>query len=270
MEEKILQEELCRRFKVSETDLKKHYSRVQEKVFKEGYELKKVKVNKEWEYSIVERNVINDTGYLSLEIFTELKDYCFLLVLLLACLQFETFRGTVDELLILMNIKVTAANKQKLYDSINILKAKKYVYGAEDPADNKVFNLSLSVKYIKELKISHNMMYKSSYLAIHHKKRGYYAILKTWLAIQYFVWDNHRKARTYNDFVSLTNLPVSAIRDSIKLLEEENIIKTKKAYLRKEIRIGTNYDINAFDENNRENVIVEDKEEQNEAFLFEV
>lgn len=245
-------EEVCEKYNVSLSSLKTKFSRTQKAILKNyGVQIDKIgrgdnTVYEETDiyshavtmYDELKDDIIIDRSTIKFE---SVEFNCFLAIILT---KFMTFRGTYEDFLKYMGLKVTKANIEMITDAINALVEKGIVNKYDDKSTNEgYFILSLVRKAEVEMKIGITMIKNCKEIAEKNGKRDYIKLLKTWLGMQIM---SEEQPFTMKMLENVTGLSEKTLRANKKLLEKNDYFKTTKAYTIGCKCLGQNVDINVF------------------------
>lgn len=246
-------EELCNKYEVSESTVTSNFKRVQASIKKKtGIIIEKEGRGK----SAVYNEIVQDTGRANVMFEEEKKDFiidrsalsyesiefnCFLAIVLT---QFMVFRGTYEDLLKYMGLKINDKNLDMIKDAMEGLRDREIILLYYDKStEEEFFTASLLRKAEVDMKIGIDMVKTCKKIADDNNKRDYIPLLKTWLAMQIMAEDQPFKLA---DLENLTGLSTYQVRESKKLLEGNELFKTTRAYQSGIKCVGQSVDLNGF------------------------
>lgn len=245
-------QELCAKYKKSENTVLNAFPRTQASILKK-YNVKIIKVGrgKDAEYiesidegtraiTLYEEDE-NSLFYIDDEIIS-LEMWEFLVFIALLARRELVFRGTYKQLLQYVQKPVSEKNLGAISAATLSLKNKGYVLMAEDDEDG-YFILGVKRHSEKQLVDIQMDLVKTCYsIAEENHKQNWVPLLKVYAGALLL---HPEEPFTMERLSALINLPISAIRDSKKLLEENNIVKFNKEYMEDTyICLGTAADVN--------------------------
>ena len=246
-------EELCKKYKKSENTVLNALPRTQASILKKyGVKIIKIGRGKDAEYieSVDQSNRAltlyeepeNNLFYIDDEIIS-LEMWEFMIFIALLVRPELVYRGTYKQLLGYLKKPINEKNLGAISAAIDNLKNRGYVLFAEDDEDD-YFILGLK-RHVEKQVIDIQMdLVKTCYkIAEENNKQSWVPLLKVYAGAMYL---HPEEPYTMEQLSALIGLPISAIRDSKKLLEENNIVKFKKEYIEDSyICLGSSADINA-------------------------
>lgn len=229
--------ELCLKYHVSESSIKTAFPRTQ-KAIQKKYGVRIVKEGRgnnaeyfeEFEddgrantiYEEVKDDIIIDS-----ESF-KLMDWDFLVFLAIIITPMRVFRGTYEDLLRYIEIKVTNNNIFLVKHALSELKSKGFINYEVDATTNENYIIAYIYRKVEQqMHIDADMIKVCKRLAEKYNKRSWIPLLKTWLGIQIMY---ERQPYTINDLKRVTGLSDYQIRTSNQILKESHIYITSRAY----------------------------------------
>lgn len=229
--------ELCAKYSVSESSVKTAFPRTQKALLKK-YGVKIIKEGRGaaaeyfevWEddgransiYDEVKDDIIIDN-----ESF-KLMDWDFLVFLAIIITPMRVFRGTYEDLLRYIDIKVTPYNLRLVKYALDDLKNKGFVNYSIDNSTSENYIIAYIYRKIEqEMHIDKGMVTTCKKLAEKYNKRSWVPLLKTWLGIQMMF---ERQPYTMNDLKKVTGLSEYQLKTCNQILKESEIYRTSRAY----------------------------------------
>ena len=243
--------EVCEKFGYSESTVKTQFSKVQQKLLKDK-NIKLVKTGRGnnvvyYEEALEDKRALTMYQEPQHEIFISqdltLINWEFHIFLAIVTTPMKTFRGTIEQLLQYMDIPVSSGNKEKALEAIKQLIEKHFIGYWLDPTDDSYFSLIIYRKVEEEMKIDYIMLLICKELADKHNKKSWIPLLKTWVGVQLL-----EKSQPYTlaRLQQLTGLSAYQIRDCNKILKENDIYITSRAYNGMTRCLGSMVDLNGF------------------------
>lgn len=155
------------------------------------------------------------------------------------------FRGSFEDFLNYVQIGATKDNVDNLKGALSYLEENGFISYTLDRTDRNYFVASLLRQKEVDMRLEIGMIRKCKQLSDIHNKRSWVPILKTWMGMQ-FVYENNKQPFTMEDMKKLTGLSEYQIRESKKILEEDDLFRTSKAYISYDRCIGQNVELNGF------------------------
>ena len=246
-------EEVIKRFNISESSLKGAFPRTQKSIYKKwGVHLIKKGRGKSATYEIEEEN--NDCRALTL--YNEIKDdiafdeesihlmtWPFLVFLTIVATPMLVFRGSYEDFLRYVQLKVSKENIKDLKETLQELNNNEYISYTIDKTDDNYFVAALYRQREEQMHIGIGMVKICKQIADAANKRSWVPILKTWIGMQMMA---EKKLFKREDLVTATGLSIYQITESKKLLEENDIFKTTQVYLDYQTCVGSTVELNGF------------------------
>ncbi len=257
----MTRKELCNQFNISENSVKTQFPKTQQKFLKKFHlVLTKTGRGEKADYQV--RPVEGDraqTMYLEKNRqvmiaeseFSNLVDFNFMVFLAICSTERTVFYGSYEEFLDYVEVKKTKANIENLKDALEFLCEKEYIRYEVDKTNSNYFVAYLFFAVRQKMAISLDMAERCKELAKKNNKHSWVPLLKTWIGVQY-MYDN--QPFTMKELCSLTGLSAYQVRDCKKILEQDNLFVTSKAYVNYNTCIGTNVDLNGIIKENRDYV----------------
>ena len=183
--------------------------------------------------------------------FSNLVDFNFMVFLAICSTERTVFYGSYEDFLDYVEIKKTKANIQSLKEALEFLYEKDYIRYEIDKTNSDYFVAYLFFTVRQKMAISLDMTTRCKELAKKSNKRTWVPLLKTWIGIQY-MYDN--QPFTMKQLCALTGLSEYQVRDCKKVLEQDNLFVTSKAYVNYNTCIGSNVALNGIIKENRDYV----------------
>jgi hypothetical protein len=243
--------ELCEKYGVTEGTLKSNFSRVQKSILKKyGVNITKIGRGEKVSYQETESDCRAMTIFQEdkEKIFLDeqslqLKNFNFLVLLAIVTTPMLVFRGSYKDFLAYVSKPATKDNINSLKEALDMLVEKEYISLTIDKTNSDYFVAALYRKVEEEMNVGIAMVQMCKKLAEDNGKKTWIPLLKTWLGIQVAA---ENQPFTMGQLMALTGLNDRQIRESRKILEQNDIFKTSKAYLSYNICLGTNVDLNGF------------------------
>lgn len=242
--------ELSEKYGVAESTLKNAFPRAQKSILKK-YNVNIVKKGRgetaSYEEEVPELYPHAMTMYEEVkekDIFLDnksfhLKNGEFLVFLAILTTPMFVFRGDYNTLLKYIGINQTAANVEILKKSINILEMNGFIAVIHD-IDN-VITISLRRAVEKKFNVGLGMIRRCKMLAEVNHKRSWIPLLKTWVGMRIAYED---QPTTLQKLSEITGLSIAQLRESKKILEEEELFRTRLEYASPQVCIGQSIELN--------------------------
>lgn len=243
-------EEVSKKYNIAISSLKNNFPRCQESIFKKyGVKIKKegrgIKAEFREEYESDNRAVSifqEEKEDMILDISNiKLINWDFLVFLALVMTPMLVFRGSYEDFLKYIEVKVTKANVELLKESLNSLFENDMISYIIDKTDSNYFVAAVYRKIEEKMQVSIDMVRNCKLLAKKHNKRSWVPLLKIWLGVN--ILSNHQPY-TMKDLCELTGLSEYQVKVNNKILKEADIYKTDRVYLSKDVCSGVNVDLN--------------------------
>ena len=246
-------EEVSKRFSISESSLTGAFPRTQKSILKKwGVHLIKKGRGATAMYEIEEEK----TDCRALTLYNEIKDditfdeasihlmtWPFLVFLTIISTPMLVFRGSYEDFLNYVQIRVTKDNLKDLKETLKELTEREYISYTIDKTDNNYFVAALYRKREEQMHIGIGMVRTCKQIADAAHKRSWVPLLKTWIGMQMMA---ERGLYRKEDLVAATGLSAYQVNESRKLLEQNEIFKTTQVYLDYQTCIGTTVELNGF------------------------
>ena len=183
--------------------------------------------------------------------FSNLLDFNFMVFLAICTTPMGTFYGSYEDFLDYVEVRKTKDNLQNLKEALNVLSAAEYIEYVIDKTNTNYFNAFLFKRTRETMAISLDMAERCKKLAKENNKQSWIPLLKTWIGVQY-MYD--KQPFTLAELSAVTGLSPYQIRESKKVLEQDNLFTTSRAYVCYDRCIGTNVELNGIYEANRDAV----------------
>ena len=131
---------------LTENYLVKDFKKAQQKMQKKGYELTKVKVANEWQYTVVTNNTTerNEYSIITMEQLEQYQSYEFGIFLLLSAMPMRVFVGSYKEFFNLIYLNYTKSNKEAFKKSLDKLEQEKIIFYKIDPTNEDHFIIAFT------------------------------------------------------------------------------------------------------------------------------
>ena len=254
-------EELCQKFGVSKSALSSHFKRVQDTIKKKyGVSVEKVGRGASADYIITDcsneiktsisliqdahKDVLMDKDNLS-----NLIDWDFMVFIGIITCPLMVFRGNYKQFLEYVGIKnKTKQNIQRLKESFAALCDRGYIDFIEDKStDEDYFILYIKRKTENEMKVGIDMIQRCMKLQVVNSMNSWVPLLKTWLGLQLIAVDEGRNSFTMKELEDITGVNVKMLTKCKKILEEDNLFQTSKAYSVGYLCSGQNINMNGIE-----------------------
>ena len=246
-------EEVSKRFGVSTTSLMGAFPRTQKSILKKwGVHLIKKGRGSSATYEVEE----DKTDSRALTLYNEIKDdiafdeesihlmtWPFLVFLTIIATPMLVFRGSYEDFLNYIQLKITPENIEELKATLQELTDREYISYTIDKTDNNYFVAALYRKREEQMHIGIGMVKTCKEIADAAHKRSWVPILKTWIGMQMMA---EKKTFKMDELRSATGLSAYQVNESKKLLEENEIFKTTQVYADYQTCIGSAVELNGF------------------------
>lgn len=246
-------QEVAQKFQISEKSLTGAFPRTQKSILKKwGVHLIKKGRGASAIYEIEEE--VSDCRAMTL--YNEIKDdiafdeesvrlmtWPFLVFLTIIATPMLVFRGSYEDFLQYIQLKISKENLQALKDTLQELNEREYISYTIDKTDNNYFVAALYRKREEQMHIGINMVRTCKQIADAANKRSWVPLLKTWIGMQMMA---EKGLFTREDLVAVTGLSIYQITESKKLLEANELFKTTQVYADYQTCIGTQVELNGF------------------------
>ena len=246
-------QEVAQKFQISEKSLTGAFPRTQKSILKKwGVHLIKKGRGVSATYEIEEE--VSDCRAMTL--YNEIKDdiafdeesirlmtWPFLVFLTIIATPMLVFRGSYEDFLQYIQLKISKENLQALKDTLQELNEREYISYTIDKTDNNYFVAALYRKREEQMHIGINMVRTCKQIADAANKRSWVPLLKTWIGMQMMA---EKGLFTREDLVAVTGLSIYQITESKKLLEANELFKTTQVYADYQTCVGTQVELNGF------------------------
>ena len=172
-----------------------------------------------------------------------LMTWPFLVFLTIIATPMLVFRGSYEDFLQYIQLKISKENLQALKDTLQELNEREYISYTIDKTDNNYFVAALYRKREEQMHIGINMVRTCKQIADAANKRSWVPLLKTWIGMQMMA---EKGLFTREDLVAVTGLSIYQITESKKLLEANELFKTTQVYADYQTCVGTQVELNGF------------------------
>lgn len=251
--------EVCQKFGYSESYVSKNFPKFQKAVLsKYGVMLDKEGKGSSAEYIIIEDNSHAATLYkeqnrsvmLSQSEFKHIINMDFATFLGIIMTPFQVFRGSYDDFLRYIQADRNDSNRENLKKALTFLAEHDYIHYAIDKTDDNYFFAGIYRRTEEKIAVGIDMIRICKKLAVKYHKRSWVPLLKLWMGIKY-LYINGLQPYTIQDLVDLTGLSVYQIRESGKVLEQDNAFVTDKVYLDYTRCLGKTVELNIIHDGNK-------------------
>lgn len=244
-------QELCEKYKVSESSVLNAFPRTQKSILKKYG----VKITKEGRgASATYREEFEDDKRAE-TLFEEsreiislnnesvmLASWEFMVFLAIVTTPMFVFRGSFEDFLRYVQVTINDTNVISLKEALENLKDRDFISYQIDKTNENYFVAALYRKVEEDMQIGIGMVRDCKKLAEKYNKRSWVPLLKTWLSIN--VLTEHQPY-TMKEIEAMTGLSMYQIRQSTDILKESNIFRMSKAYANSVRCLGTVADANA-------------------------
>lgn len=256
----MTRQELCERFDLSEDAVKNKIGRTKQKLLKEhnliltktgrgdkaDYQVEFAEGGDKRASTMLKEN--KRDVMIAEKSFSSLLDFNFMVFLAICTTPMGTFYGSYNDFLDYVEVKKSKYNEKNLKEALNALSAAKYINYTIDETNKDYFNAFLFKRTRDDMAISLDMAERCQRLAKENDKKSWIPLLKTWIGVQY-MYD--KQPFTMAELSAVTGLSPYQIRESKKVLEQDNLFTTSRAYVCYDRCIGTNVELNGIYESNR-------------------
>lgn len=246
-------EEVSKRFNVSESSLTGAFPRTQKSILKKwGVHLIKKGRGAAATYEVEEEK----TDCRAMTLYNEIKDdiafdeesihlmtWPFLVFLTIISTPMLVFRGSYEDFLNYIQLKVSKENLNDLKETLQELTDREYISYTIDKTDNNYFVAALYRKREEQMHIGIGMVRTCKQIADAAHKRSWVPLLKTWIGMQMMA---ERGLYKREDLVAATGLSVYQITESKRLLEENELFRTTQVYADYQTCLGSTVELNGF------------------------
>lgn len=254
---KLTLSELAEKYNLSESSIKTNFKRAKESLYKKyGITVEKYGRGDKAYYEITEFEHTDPnraiTLYKSMEqniipssIAAGLLDLNFLVFIGIISSPMRAFRGSYEDLLKYLELKVNPENIQSIRASLRYLEEQEYIMYGEDPTDTNYFMAGVMHKTETDmiLEIKAILHFKK---LLENSRKSWIPVMKVYLALHYI-----DQPFTLAQLQYVTGLTEYKARDCLKFLQSSNIINKELKYycdkaLNAVVCLGSEVDINAF------------------------
>jgi hypothetical protein len=244
-------QEVCEKYSIAESSMKNAFPRSQKailkkygvKIIKEGRG-KKAIYREEWIDDMRAKtmyNEVKDVMVISNDSLS-LINWEFMVFLALITTPMLVFRGSFEDFLKYVEVKVTSNNITLLKEALSNLEEKNYISYNLDRTDYSYFVAAICRKTEEDMQIGIGMIRDCKRLAEKYNKRSWVPLLKMWLGVEML---SATQPYTIKELKSITGLNDYQIKESNRILKESYIFRTSRAYINYYRCIGSYVDLNA-------------------------
>lgn len=266
--------ELIEKYGYSESAWKKNFRKYQEKILN----IKGVWITKtgRGDNTVYHEEVRNDMRALTLYESREqniilrqetirLDNWQFLAFVAIVTTPLKVFRGSYKDFLKYAGVNVTEENINILKLTLSALEEREIIIYIKDKTDDNYFTATLVRKAEVEMQVGIDMMRECKKIAKANNKRNWIPLFKVWLAV--LIMEEHQPF-TNKELEEVTGMSEYTVRENKKLLEKNEIFKTKKTYADCQTCLGQLVVLNGMlEENNKYKIETIDEDEL--EFLME-
>jgi hypothetical protein len=173
----------------------------------------------------------------------KLPNWEFLVFLAIVTTPMFVFRGSYEDFLNYVQIKINNSNLQYLKEALESLEQRDIINYIVDKTNKNYFIAGIYRKVEEDMKIGIEMVKECKRLQEKYNKQSFVPLLKTWIGVQMLI---ENQPFTTKDLINITGLSEYSVRESHKILKESNIYKSSKAYGSIEHCVGLCAELNAF------------------------
>ena len=259
----MTRKELSIKFGLSENQIAKNFKRCQEQIF-DKYSVRVTKVGRgdKVDYQVTDIPMTTDIHQsiafiqdahkeiiMDQQLFTDLIDWNFMVFMGIVLCPMVVFRGTLEDFLQYVGVKVNESNKKLLKKSLIELDKNDIIDFNIDRTDEKVFTASILSKVEQKLHIGIDMVQRCMKLQKENGMNNWVPLLKTWLGLQIIALDNKQETFTMRQLESITGVNTKMLTKCKKILEADNLFQTSRAFIGKDVCIGQNINLNGLEHN---------------------
>lgn len=247
-------EEIAKKYDISESTIRTSFPRAQKTIMKK-YNVKIVKQGRGANVTY-EIETVQESDCRAITLYEELKEdiafdtesvhlmsWPFLVLLTIVSTPMLVFRGSYEDFLNYIQLKITKSNLEGLKEALQELTDKEYISYTHDKTNDNYFVAALYRQKEEQMHIGIKMIKSCKEIAQEAKKRSWVPMLKTWIGMQMMA---DRGTFTMQDLMKTTGLSQYQIRESRKLLERNEIFRTSQTYADYCTCLGTTVELNAF------------------------
>lgn len=246
-------EEVCAKYNVSVSSVKTKWKRTRESIInKYGVDLEKRGRGDDARYEeVFERDnraiTIFEENNENLGVSEEhirLMNWDLLTFLGVVVTPMLVFRGSYTDFLHYLGVSVTPEHIEFVKRSLEELQARDFIIYHIDKTDKNYFVASLYRKVEQEMQVGITMIKRCKMIAEANNKQSWIPLLKVWVGVQQA---EKNQPFTNADLERITGLSEKTISENKKLLEQDDIFKTRKTYVKGTvICTGQTVDLNGF------------------------
>ena len=246
-------EEVSEKFGVSITSLKGAFPRTQKSILKKyGVHIIKKGRGDSATYEIQEEN----SDFRAMTLYEEVKDdilidkqslhlmtWPFLVFFAIVTTPMLVFRGSYEDFLNYVQLKVSKDNLEALEDTLEYLLEEEYISYTIDKTNNNYFVAAVYRQREEQMHIGIGMVKICKQIADAAHKRSWVPLLKTWIGMQMMA---EKKMFKREELAEATGLSLYQVDECKKLLEQNEIFKTTRVYIDYQTCLGATVDLNGF------------------------
>lgn len=247
-------QEICEKYNYSLSSLTSNFNRVAKQILKNHH----VRIIKEGRGKDVVYIELEDDNR-ALTMYEEVKDnigfsrdtvqlanWNFFTLVTIILTPMLVFRGSYKEFLKYAETPMTAANIQHLKGALEDLRERELIMYQVDKTSEDYFIAGLYRKVEEDIGVGVQVIRRCKEIASKNNKRQWMPILKTYVGLKVM---ETRQPYTVAELSEYTGLSEYNIRESVKLLEGDNFLKTDIAYIDGTfLRLGKNVAFNALND----------------------
>lgn len=246
-------QEVCEKYKISETSMKSQFKRTQDSILKK-YGIKIIKDGRGAKATYREQiesdnraenmfqalEPIHDTGIIKNDL--TLPNFTFCVFMGVITTPMLVFRGTYGDFLRYVEVAETEQNIQFLKESISSL-IQSHILNCiiDNTGEEDVITLSLVRSAEIDMKIGIDMIRTCRMLSVKYHKRDWVPLLKVWLGTELL---SEQESYTRKELLTMTGLSKYQLDECSKILKESNIYRTTRAYSGFSKCLGLSADMN--------------------------
>lgn len=204
------------------------FKRAQEKMHKKGYELTKVKVANEWQYTVTTMNTTekNEYSIITMEQLEMYQNYEFGIFLLLSAMPMRVFIGSYKDFFNMIYLNYTKSNKEAFKTSLDRLEKDKIIFYKIDPTNEERIMIAFTsfAEKCLSIEVKNYVIQKSAEIAKKYKNHDFFSIIKVWIGVCYC----NRQGEdliTLGKLEEMTGLSKYQISKALKILFKEDKIE---------------------------------------------
>lgn len=173
-----------------------------------------------------------------------LMNWDFLAFLAIVISPLLTFRGSYKDFLKYIGVPTSAEHIKSIKEALKQLEEREFIIYKEDTSTDEGYFVAAIVRSAEcNMKTGINMIRKCKEIAENNNKRSWIPLLKVWIGV---IEAEKNQPFTNEDIAKITGLSEYQIRESKKLLESNDIFKTKKEYIDPRLCLGQSVELNGF------------------------